>query len=257
MKILALPFLALLFGSCAASETATRPANLNQEVTPQTKALQLVNSNGNITITGLTAGNNINVDADFFAHASSIEKAQALVDDIQIEWSYTSGNAILIEITGVADNCGADLLLQVPEDFNIDIRSTNGNVDVVPLVKGINVRTVNGNIVINSHDKVRAKTSNGNIVYQGNSRDFDLRTVNGNIKVAQSALFDGAGALTSVNGSLSVRNSATIDAKIIGETTNGSYGIYGPDLFEDQGAGLIRLETANGSISITHAEMLK
>ena len=95
----------------------------------------------------------------------------------------------------------------------------------------------------------------GNIVLDGNSADFDLRSENGDISLTQSTLFAGSGSMTTTNGSLRVHNSATIDAKIIGATSNGNYMIYGPLLFEDQGAGLIRLSTTNGDINITHNEM--
>jgi hypothetical protein len=254
MKLIALLLSALVLSSCGALETATRLANLNEVLVPQTRSLRLVNTNGNITITGLTARNNINIDADFFAHADSIEEAQQLVDAIDITWDYTPGGVVVVVVTGVAENCGAHLSVQIPEDFNIDIRNENGNVDVVPVVRAVSLRTVNGNLVVNSHSKVRAKSTNGHIIYQGNSRDFDLRTSNGNINVSLSEPFDGSGSLATTNGSLRIKSSSIIDAKVAGDTVNGDYMIYGPSLFPDQGTGLIRLATVNGDINITHVK---
>ena len=145
--------------------------------------------------------------------------------------------------------------MQVPEGVNLDIRASNGDVYVVPRVKTLTVRTVNGDVILNSHSKVRAKTTNGNIHLAGNSTDFDLRSENGDINLTQSAAFSGSGSMTTTNGSLRVHNSATIDAKIIGATSDGIYMIYGPPLSEDQGTGLIRLNTTNGDINIIHYAM--
>ncbi|MBC8370885.1 MAG: hypothetical protein H8E25_12880 [Planctomycetes bacterium] len=254
MKLAALPLIALVLASCSTQVSVTRLENINQDLVPQTKSLRLINHNGDITVSAVTAHNNINIDADFFANANSEEAAQQMLEQLQITTSYSSGGMVVIEVTGPTNNCGADLSLQIPEGFNVDIRNSNGDIDVVPLVNAVSLRTVNGNIVLKSNSKVRAKTTNGNVIYQGNSLDFDLRTVNGNVNVTQSALFDGSGSLTTTNGSLRINNSATIDAKVVGDTVHGDYMIYGPKLFEDQGSGLIRVSTVNGNINITHAE---
>ena len=255
MKIIAVPCLAILMVACSSLESVSRLDNFSQDLLPQTKTLRVISSNGDIVISGLTAHNTIHVDVDYFAQADSLEEAQKLISPLKVTSSYADGGIAILEVTGSYDNCGANLSLQVPEGFNLDIRAGNGDVSVVPRVKTLTVRTVNGDVILNSHSKVRAKTTNGNIVLDGNSADFDLRSENGDISLTQSTLFAGSGSMTTTNGSLRVHNSATIDAKIIGATRNGIYMIYGPPLSEDQGTGLIRLNTTDGDINIIHYAM--
>ena len=255
MRIITAPCLAILLAGCSSLESASRLDSFSQDLLPQTKTLRVISSNGDIVISGLTAHNGIHVDVEYFTQADSLEEAQKLIGKLKVTSSYADGGISILEVVGSYDHCGANLSLQVPEGVNLDIRTGNGDVYVVPRAKTLTVRTVNGDVILNSHSKVRAKTTNGDIVLDGNSADFDLRSENGDISLTQSALFAGSGSMTTTNGSLRVHNSATIDAKIIGATSNGNYMIYGPLLFEDQGAGLIRLSTTNGDINITHNEM--
>ena len=255
MKIIAAPCLAILMVACSSLESVSRLDSFSQDLLPQTKTLRVISSNGDIVISGLTAHNTIHVDVDYFAQADSLEEAQKLISQLKVTSSYADGGISILEVTGSYDQCGANLSLQVPEGFNLDIRAGNGDVSVVPLVKTVTVRTVNGDVILNSHSKVRAKTTNGNIHLAGNSTDFDLRSENGDINLTQSAAFSGSGSMTTTNGSLRVSNSETIDAKIIGATSDGNYMIYGPPLFEDQGTGLIRLNTTDGDINIIHYAM--
>ena len=255
MNIITAPCLAILMVGCSSLESASRLDNFSQDLVPQTKTLRVINSNGYIVISGCTTRNDINVDVEYFAQADSPEEAQKSISLLDITSNYAAGGIAILEVTGSDNNCGANLSLQVPEGFNLDIRAANGDVYVVPIVKTVTVRTVNGDVILNSHSKVRVKTTNGNIILDGNSADFDLRSENGDINLTQSALFDGSGSMTTTNGSLRVSNSETIDAKIHGGTSNGNYITYGPPLSEDQGTGLIRLNTTNGDINITHNEM--
>ena len=255
MKIIAAPCIAFLMVGCSSLESASRLDSFSQDLVPQTKTLRVINSNGYVIISGLTLNNDISVDVEYFAQADSLEEAQRSISLLNVTSNYATGGIAILEVTGPENNCGANLSLKVPEGFNLDIRAGNGDVHVVPVMKTVTVRTVDGDVILNSHSKVRVKTTNGDIVLDGNSADFNLRSVNGDINLAQSALFTGSGSLTTINGSLRINNSATIDAKIIGATRNGNYMIYGPSLFEDQGTGLIRLNTTNGDINITHNEM--
>ena len=255
MKIIAAPCLTILLAGCSSLESVSRLDSFSQDLLPQTKTLRVIGNTGDIVISGLTAHNGIHANIDYFAQADSLEEAQKIIGQLKVTSSYADGGIAILEVTGSYDNCGANLSLQVPEGVNLDIRAGNGDVYVVPRLKTLTVRTVNGNVILNSHSKVRAKTTNGDIALDGNSADFDLRSENGDISLTQSALFAGSGSMTTTNGSLRIHNSATIDAKIIGATSNGNYMIYGPLLFEDQGDGLIRLSTNNGDINITHNEM--
>jgi DUF4097 and DUF4098 domain-containing protein YvlB len=255
MKIIAAPCLAILMVGCSSLESASRLDSFSQNLLPQTKTLRVISINGDIVISGLTAHNDINVDVDYFAQADSLEDAQKSISLLIVTSSYAAGGIAILEVTGPDTHCGANLSLQVPEGVNLDIRAGNGDVYVVPVVNTLTVRTVNGDVILNSHSKVRVKTTNGDIVLEGNSADFDLRSENGDINLTQSASFSGSGSMTTTNGSLHVSNSETIDAKIHGGTGNGNYMIYGPPLSEDQGTGLIRLNTTNGDINITHNEM--
>jgi len=255
MKLFALPLAAMCLTACSSLESVSRLSSFSNELVPQTKSLRIINVNGDITISSLSAHKELNVDVDYFAQATSIEKANSLINQLDLQFNYADGGVAIVEITGPTSNCGANLIVQIPENINLDIRNSNGDVNVVPLVSAVNVRTINGDVIINSSDKVRAKTNNGDIVLDGNSADFDLRSTNGDINLTQSAIFNGSGSMTTTNGSLRINNSATIDAKIAGSTTHGDYSVYGPPLFANQGAGLIRLSTINGNINITHVEM--
>ncbi|MDP6963718.1 MAG: hypothetical protein QGF46_06080 [Planctomycetota bacterium] len=255
MKSIATAFLALIVCSCSSRVQTNRYETLSYDLVPQTRSLLIENTNGNVKVTSMAADHKLNIDIDFFARAISEEESQRLLSEMSVVLDYAEGNVAKLIVKGPTDNCGANLTVQLPHSLNLDIRNVNGNVDVVPKAKAVSVRNVNGNVAINCDNKVRAKTTNGNIVVDGNTNDFDLRTSNGNISLNLSDVFNGSGSMTATNGNLRIHSSSLIDAKIMGEVENGDYMIYGPKLYESQGAGLLRLETINGNINVTHVEV--
>jgi hypothetical protein len=93
----------------------------------------------------------------------------------------------------------------VPEHVRLDLRTTNGAIDVQSVAREVRARTING--------KVTAVAVTGGL---------DVETVNGSIDADLDLSGDGAISLETVNGSISAEVPASLDADVNLSTVNGS-----------------------------------
>jgi hypothetical protein len=103
---------------------------------------------------------------------------------------------------------GADITVTVPASTDVDIRTSNGRVEIDGIDGTTRARTSNGAIDLSNLDgEVEARTNNGSIEYRGSlpvGSSNELRTSNGSISVSfQSEPNVGVDASTS-NGKVSV-----------------------------------------------------
>ena len=238
------------------------------------KLIEVRSYNGRITLDHNSSGDgSVACEARFYASG----KTEAVAQDRLIEMTVVGsrdGEVLRIEVPHHSElgtnNAGARLDLDVPEGIRVDIRTSNGNIDLDAPFHQPNIRTSNDNVQIKALSgpiKVRTsngrvdiedwaapgtvevKSSNGGIDYQGGSMDFELVTSNGPIYLALPQGWNGKGYVHSSNGSVRIESEGRIAAKLKSDTSNGKVTVSGPSM---EGDGELTVETSNGSISVQH-----
>ncbi len=156
-------------------------------------------------------------------------------DDSFLDWIFDSKSKPVVNFT-----------IRVPEETNLNLRSTNGHVSASDIEGEAVLKTTNGGIEAEHlRGSVAANTANGSIsVYltQFSRQDqIDLNTTNGSIKLYLPSEVRADVKASTVNGSIRTDFPLTIQGKISRKRLNGEI---------NGGGGLIELSTVNGSVSI-------
>jgi hypothetical protein len=141
-----------------------------------------------------------------------------------------------------AGQASVKYVLFVPEHVRLDLRTTNGAIDVQSVVREVRAQTING--------KVTAVAVTGGM---------SVETVNGSIDAELDLSGDGAISLKTVNGSVTAEIPASTDAEVELSTVNGSassdFALEGATRKRRHGtlgAGgrQVELKTVNGSVTL-------
>lgn len=239
-------------------EKATRTDSLEHPA-GSANSLRIDGFNGDIVVTSAPAIRSLTGDARLYARGASQDSADARLAEMAWSWSQDGSTLVLTlsKPSGGSNNAGSSLdNLLVPEGWNVDINSSNGSVSVGAGFERVIVHSSNGNIEATGDGQVRLRSSNGRITYTGASQDFNLRSSNGGVDLRLQGDWSGNGYVDTSNGSITVRCDGTLAAALETDTSNGKTKVYGgtPTPHASGGGGLLRLDTSNGNISITHAE---
>lgn len=238
------------------------------------RLVEIDSYNGRVTLDHNSTGDgSVTCTARFYASGKSETIAQDRLAEMTVE-AERDGDVLRIKVPPHSElgtnNAGARLDLELPEGVLIDLRTSNGSVEMdaafhQPVIRSSNgsilvralsgpikVRTSNGRIDI--HDwaapgKVEAKTSNGGIDYLGASMDFELVTSNGPVHVELPADWNGKGYVHSSNGSVHIKSDGRLQADLRASTFNGKVTIDGPSM---EGEGVLTVETSNGPVRVSH-----
>lgn len=164
---------------------------------------------------------------------------------------------------GWGDNSRVRFEITVPRDFNIDVETAGGSIEVADLNGEVLARTSGGSLSFGRIEgTIRAKTSGGSIRFAGGNADADLRTSGGSIKVGDVG---GKLKVHTSGGSISIgRVAGSVDAHTSGgsisvdeavgsvtaRTSGGSVTAY----ISQQPEGDSRLETSGGTVTVYLAE---
>jgi DUF4097 and DUF4098 domain-containing protein YvlB len=157
--------------------------------------------------------------------------------------------------------------VKVPEGVNLkSVETVNGNVEATGSFGSAVLETTNGSVTAEGiKGSLDATTTNGGIKVFGLEGRLNAETTNGSIRLEKLTFKDGIRAET-VNGSISLAIEAPeqLNANLRAETTNGHLSVDFPVTLKNlrqsrrlieaqigQGGPEIRLETTNGSITIT------
>jgi hypothetical protein len=213
---------------------------------------ELRNTNGGITVQPAAGGAPLEVKAERIARSSTDEAARELLKQVEIHEEATA-DRVLVETrapkTWGRDGHEVKYTVLLPAGVRLDVRNTNG---------GIEIHGVSASAAV--------RTTNGGIKGDGLSGSLEARTTNGGIDVALAAV-PGAVTLETVNGGISLAVPAATAAELSAHVTNGGIGVDDALKFEAVGgqnrrnvAGMLngggpRIEasTTNGGISI-HAK---
>lgn len=182
-------------------------------------------SNGNIGVTGTSDGV-VRVQIRKVVRAPSLSEAEDYARDVQV----------FVERKGSAVHVHKEHP-RFPREVQVDV-----SYDVLcPAQLDIDLRTSNGNIEIQDVEAVtQVKTTNGNVQFRGNPGYLEIETSNGNIRASVIQLRDVA-QFETTNGRVAVVVHRGI-APISAITTNGSVDVTLPADF----SGKLDARTVNG-----------
>lgn len=200
--------------------------------------------NGAIDVTAAGSGQ-VKVRARVTAHADSEDRARALAGDVRIE---TGGGHIRASgpDTGHGEWWSVSYRIEAPAATNIDLRATNGGIDVRGMRGTTTFRTLNGGARLEGlGGDVSGSTTNGglHIVLSGarwQGRGMDVRTTNGGVDLAVPEGYAAHLETSTVNGGLDLGFPVTVQGRV------------GRQLSMDLGGGgpTIRAVTTNGGVSL-------
>lgn len=142
--------------------------------------------------------------------------------------------------TPLGYSCDVDLTL--PEDIEIELTTSNGNVNVVDHQNGITLHSANGNVnATNTAGAAALSTDNGDINIEGHVGDIDAMTKNGSVDMKNT---QGSAEIESSSGDLLVSNHV---GDITGTATNG---VVDADVDMPKTNGECVFENTSGSVTV-------
>jgi hypothetical protein len=214
--------------------------------------LELINVNGRIQAEP-TDGDTVELSARRIAKASSDDAAKELLGRIEIR-EETADSRVRVEVRPPRSSgfSGHEFrwTVKVPRGIQVDLRTTNGGVEMNRLDGPIHARTTNGGVV----GKALSSTS------------IEASTVNGGVQIELTAPLpaDGNVDLDCVNGGITLslprESKATINAQVV----NGGLNTTGLDLeltgqqsrrrlagTLNGGGARVSVDTTNGGVRIS------
>ena len=152
----------------------------------------------------------IRLVASMKARAGTEAEALAFLDRIEVQ-RQRDGDRWLVEAiwpeprTHHVDSVSVSLDLQVPHDFNLEARSSNGSVEAEGVGEAF-LRTSNGRIAArNIGRRAAAETSNGAIHLEGCRGPVELKTANGRVEARN---IEGEVKIHTSNGAIHMESCA-------------------------------------------------
>ena len=157
----------------------------------------------------------------------------------------------------------ADIEITAPSDTNVQLRTSNGRVEVIGMHRSGTVHSSNGKIVL--EDVVGdfdVSTSNGSVTVSHATGTFDIETSNGRIEFDGEIVPGGDNRMRTSNGSVEITIQGIPSVNLDASTSNGSVSTKLPILTvstgnEDHLKGTIGdgdaalfVRTSNGSVSV-------
>ena len=166
-------------------------------------------------------------------------------------------------IFNLGESPGADIEITAPSNTRLELRTSNGRVEVYGMHQSGTVRTLNGKIVMEDViGNFELSTSNGGVTITLASGTFDVETSNGRIEFDGELTSGGNNRMTTSNGRVEIKLQGTSSVKLDASTRNGSVTARLPILTTSPGderylVGAIGasdaelfIRTSNGSITI-------
>jgi DUF4097 and DUF4098 domain-containing protein YvlB len=203
--------------------------------------LSVTGKNGGIEVTGEDR-NDVALEAQVTAAASSHEEAERLVHEVRIE---TNGT---IHAEGPSTgNWSVNFKLRVPKHLAAKLQTQNGGIGLANLDGTVNAETTNGGISLNNMSgDVHATTTNGglHISLTGDSwhgAGLVAKSTNGGVHMTVPENYSAHLIAGTVNGGTSVHLPMTANVMNSRRHIDGQIGHGGPT---------VQVETVNGGVSI-------
>lgn len=237
--IAGLPLAALLAASAPNTAHATAQAKkIAEKVFPFVANGDVVieSMNGRIAIESWDR-NDVRVQITRVVRAADDAQAEALLKELKADVNVTPGRIEIVsrypkrrEKMDLWDFLGRKVAsmdihyyLQVPRSTALSLETTNGDIQVRGVTRGIDATTTNGDVKIaGGGGSIEAGTTNGELRLLGVSGDVMGRTTNGSVRAEVRALdANGKVELATTNGNVVLSLPATLKATLTAGTTNG------------------------------------
>lgn len=177
------------------------------------------------------------------------DKAREIYDLHKIDFTQ-SGNTIRIEADNNKQKGGwfksfnspfnylhVQYTVTIPSQFNLDLRTAGGNIDVADLKGQVILRTSGGSLSLgNIEGEIDARTSGGNIKVEGGKGNADVHTSGGSVTIGR---IEGDLSAKTSGGNITLNQ---IAGAIVAETSGGSIKV-------SEARGPIRASTSGGNVS--------
>ena len=241
----------LCFIACITTATAKEEV---QEIVEQIhdfqpgQVLTVKSINGKISIQNGNH-NQIHMVATKKAKANTEEEADEILDNTYIQVTPT-GNGLEIvtkhppkDMLRKGKNINVTYELTVPKSIILDVRTTNGKIEIAPTIGDVTAKTTNGDIDLEGTEgTVHTQTTNGDIEVENVMGFVNAKTTNGSIDLDH---IQGGIKANTTNGSVDVDLTDEVDVPIQIQTTNGSIDLTLPMDFKAQ----LQAQTVNGKMS--------
>ena len=161
------------------------------------------------------------------------------------------------------DSPNAEIEITAPSNTRLNLKTSNGSVEVYGMHQSGTVRTSNGKIVLdNISGDFDIATNNGGITVTRAIGSFNIETINGRIKFDGELIPGGDNKMTTSNGGVEITLQGTPSVKLDGSTSNGSIDTDHPILTSStgdqhhlvgiigKGEAALLVRTSNGSVAI-------
>lgn len=214
----------------------------------------------------------------------SEDSARDAFDDVSVDISQQE-NDVNIRIDRIDrdrnygfDNVSVDIQVRVPESYNLDLKTSGGDIDVGDLRGDVLARTSGGDVNVGNVTEavIRVHTSGGDVNVKGGGRETKVSTSGGDIEIRDAR---GAVDATTSGGDITIGGTTgEVTAKTsggdirIGHTTgevtaktsggditikraNGDVDVHtsGGDVTIDSTEGRLKAGTSGGDITISNA----
>jgi hypothetical protein len=211
--------------------------------------IRIVNTNGKIDVEGID-GSTVEVRAERIARAATDAAARDLLPRIVIKEDIAP-DRVAIEtdrISGIMIGAAYEVRYHVraPKSASVDVRNTNGQVELTGLA-----------------GRVTAHTTNGGVKGDGLRGAVEARSTNGQVAIDLGAIGSDRIALQTTNGGVVLTLPESAKADLSATVTNGAISVgdfQGLDVAEKSrrrleaklngGGAAIELRTTNGSVRI-------
>lgn len=212
--------------------------------------IEVRNDNGAITVEPGTTADRIEVHAERIAKASTDAGARDLLKQVEIK-EEASAASVLLETRGphtwLSKHYEVRYTLKVPRSVHVQVRTTNGGMQLSRLPNDIVARTTNGSI--------HADDLSGRV---------EVTTTNGGVDAFLTAVPQDGSRIETTNGAVSVKVPASLNADLSAHVTNGGISVGDGLSFTasektrrsvegrlNAGGGRLELSTTNGGIQVS------
>jgi len=239
--------------------------------------IHIDDKNGRLTVDAWPR-HDVRIQITRVVRAGDHAKAEALMKELQSEVEVKTGRIDVrsrfprrVESIGIMDlfgrnstNLQINYYVQVPEDTDLWLLTTNGEVHVQGTSGRLDARTTNGDVeVTNVRGNVTLQTTNGGVHVTNLTGQAVAHTTNGAV-VAQLRKLPGTGSvdLQTTNGNVEAYFDRDLKADLDASTTNGHVSVefpvtatiaHGSRTFRGtiQGGGAkITIQTTNGNVEV-------
>jgi len=179
--------------------------------------------NGSIDVSN---GNDQEVVVEVTKRASGFDQSAAdrNLENLEVTMVSQNENEVLIRIKRVGStvgDCGASVIVAVPPDANVELKSSNGYIVSEGLRGSLKADTSNAKVdVVEATGNIEVESSNGPILIEAKDAHVHADTSNSGIRF-RGTLSSGDHQFSTSNGPIDVRLPADSQFRFVAETSNG------------------------------------